>query len=131
MDRLLIQLDDVSKKFGQNVVLNGVNLSIYQGEITTIIGKSGVGKSVLLKHIIGLMEPDSGRILFHGRPLAEMKKEDRNTFKRKFSYVFQGTALFDSMSVFDNIALPLRERTSLSEAEIQRQVQDKLSQLDL
>ena len=131
MKRLLIQLDNVSKRFGENVILDRANLSIYQGEITSIIGKSGVGKSVLLKHIVGLMEPDSGRILFQGQPLAEMKKDDRHRFKKRFSYVFQGTALFDSMSVFDNIALPLRERTSLSERSIQQKVLDKLNQLDL
>ena len=131
MGQFLIQLENVSKRFGQNIVLDEANLSICQGEITSVIGKSGVGKSVLLKHIIGLIEPDSGRILFQGQPLSKMKKEDKQAFKRKFSYVFQGTALFDSMNVFENIALPLRERTSLGEGEIQRQVRDKMGQLDL
>jgi phospholipid/cholesterol/gamma-HCH transport system ATP-binding protein len=131
MDEPLIRLEDVSKSFGDHKVLDGVNLTISRGEITTIIGKSGVGKSVLLKHIIGLVEPDSGRILFEGRSLSEMDKEERRALKGRFSYMFQGTALFDSMTVFDNIALPLVERTSLSREEIGEKVRSKMRQLDL
>ena len=113
MDEPLIQLQNVSKQLGANKVLDGAHLSIYRGEITTIIGKSGVGKSVLLKHIIGLMEPDSGDVLFQGIPISHMKKAEKKAMKHKVSYMFQGTALFDSMSVFENIALPLKERTRL------------------
>jgi phospholipid/cholesterol/gamma-HCH transport system ATP-binding protein len=131
MNKPLIQLENVFKSFGENRVLRGANLSIYRGEILTIIGKSGGGKSVLLKHIIGLIEPDSGRILFEGRPIAEMKKAEKKALKKKFSYMFQGTALFDSMTVFDNIALPLKETTSLSEAKISKRVLEKMKQLDL
>jgi len=131
MAQPLIQLKNVSKRFGDNHVLNGADLKIYAGEITTIIGKSGVGKSVLLKHIIGLMEQDSGEILFNGKTLVEMEKADRVALKRKFSYMFQGAALFDSMTVFENVALPLSEKTSLSKAEISKRVQDKMQQLDL
>jgi phospholipid/cholesterol/gamma-HCH transport system ATP-binding protein len=131
MNQALIQFDNVYKRFGANQVLNGANLSIYQGEITTIIGKSGMGKSVLLKHIIGLLKPDSGRILFQGRPLYEMKKADIDKLKAKFSYVFQDTALFDSMSVYENIALPLKEATSLPKGEIRVRVQDKMKLFDL
>ena len=94
-------------------VLNGANLSIFQGEITTIIGKSGMGKSVLLKHIIGLLEPDSGKILFQGRPLAEMKRAEVDQLKAKLSYVFQDTALFDSMSVYENTSPSLCEKQHL------------------
>ncbi|MBU0699423.1 MAG: ATP-binding cassette domain-containing protein, partial [Proteobacteria bacterium] len=118
MEPPLIQLTDVYKKFGDHTVLNGATLSIFEGQVTTIIGKSGVGKSVLLKHLIGLIEPDSGKILFRGRPLSEMKKAERRELKRKSSYVFQGTALFDSITVFENIALPLNERTALPKAKI-------------
>lgn len=127
----LIQFRDVFKAFGTKSVLNGVNLSIYKGEVTTIIGKSGGGKSVLLKHIIGLADPDSGTMLFEGRPFSEMKRDEKKTVKRKFSYMFQGTALFDSMTVFENIALPLVERTSLPKAEIRKQVEEQMDQLDL
>jgi phospholipid/cholesterol/gamma-HCH transport system ATP-binding protein len=131
MNQALIQFDKVYKRFGANQVLNGVNLSIYQGEITTVIGKSGMGKSVLLKHIIGLLKPDAGRILFQGRPLYDMKKADIDKLKAKFSYVFQDTALFDSMSVYENIALPLKEATSLPKGEIHIRVQDKMKLFDL
>jgi phospholipid/cholesterol/gamma-HCH transport system ATP-binding protein len=131
MNQALIQFDNVYKKFGSNQVLKGANLSIYQGEITTIIGMSGMGKSVLLKHVIGLLKPDSGRILFQGHPLHEMKRADRDTLKAKFSYVFQDTALFDSMSVYENIALPLKEATSLPKGEIRTRVRDKMKLFDL
>jgi phospholipid/cholesterol/gamma-HCH transport system ATP-binding protein len=131
MELPLIQLSDVYKTFGDNKVLIGTDLSIFEGQVTTIIGKSGGGKSVLLKHIIGLMEPDSGKILFRGRSLSEMQKAEKKVFKRKFSYVFQGTALFDSITVFENIALPLKEKTSLKKAEINNLVRKKMDQLDL
>jgi len=88
MNQPLIELENVFKKFGQKQILDGVNLNIYRGEVTTIIGKSGVGKSVLLKHIIGLLKPDSGRILFKGQPFSEMKKSARQVFKSKISYLF-------------------------------------------
>ena len=131
MSQPLIQIEDVYKRFGDNQVLNGASLSIRKGEVGTIIGKSGGGKSVLLKHIIGLLEPDAGRILFMGRSLSEMKKKEKRAFKRKFSYMFQGTALFDSMTVFDNIALPLKERTSMGDTDVRKQVVAKMAQLDL
>ncbi|MDP3285515.1 MAG: ABC transporter ATP-binding protein [Desulfobacterales bacterium] len=127
----LIQFKNVYKSFGENHVLNGTDLRIYKGEITTIIGKSGGGKSVLLKHIIGLLEQDSGTILFESRPVSEMKKAERKILKRKCSYMFQGTALFDSLTIYDNIALPLKETTALSDNEINRRVRDKMDQLDL
>jgi phospholipid/cholesterol/gamma-HCH transport system ATP-binding protein len=127
----LIELDNAVKRFGENCVLNGVNLSIFRGEITSIIGKSGVGKSVLLKHIIGLFEPDAGQVLYQGQALSSMKRDDRKILKRKFSYMFQESALFDFLTVFENIALPLQETTSFPEAEIHRRVRDKMHQLDL
>ncbi|HPA13935.1 MAG TPA: ATP-binding cassette domain-containing protein [Desulfobacterales bacterium] len=131
MNAPLIEFKKVYKRFGANQVLNGVDLLIYRGEITTIIGKSGGGKSVLLKHIIGLILPDSGEILFEGRPLSEIKKAEKRAFKKKISYMFQGTALFDSMTVFENIALPLKEKTELKDAEIRERVHNKMSDLDL
>jgi len=101
----LIQLQDVVKTLGANRVLDGVNLSIHRGEITTIIGKS-----VLLKHIIGLLEPDGGSILFEGRKRADMSPLEKKALRQKFSYVFQDTALFDFLTVVENVALPLVER---------------------
>jgi len=131
MDQPLIQLKGVYKSFGVNHVLRGADLSIYRGEITTIIGKSGVGKSILLKHVIGLMTPDSGVILFLGKPLFKMNAGERKALKQKFSYMFQGTALFDSMTVFENIALPLMERTALKTDKIKERVTARMQQLDL
>ena len=131
MDQPLIELKNVVKCFGCTCVLDGVNLNIHRGQITSIIGQSGMGKSVLLKHIIGLLAPDSGQVLFEGKPLAAMKKIERKVLKRKFSYVFQDTALFDFLTVFENIALPLMENSAHAETEINDRVQDKLHQLDL
>ena len=131
MDQPLIQIENVIKSFADVRVLDGVNLSIYRGQITSIIGQSGTGKSVLLKHIIGLLQPDSGRVLFDGRPLAAMKKDERRALKRKFSYVFQDTALFDFLNVAENVALPLVENANHNETQVKEQVQAKLNQLDL
>jgi phospholipid/cholesterol/gamma-HCH transport system ATP-binding protein len=127
----LIQFNQVFKSFGDNAVLKGVDLSIYRGEVTAIIGKSGIGKSVLLKHIIGLLEPDRGEILFEGQDLTVMDAARRKAVKMKFSYMFQGTALFDSMTVYENVALPLKEKGRMHFGEITRRVRDKLTQLDL
>ncbi|MBF0398981.1 MAG: ATP-binding cassette domain-containing protein, partial [Desulfobacterales bacterium] len=127
----LIQFQKVSKAFGNNQILKEIDLSIYRGEITTIIGKSGVGKTVLIKHIIGLLAPDSGKVMFEGRPLFEMKKSELKDLKGKFSYVFQGSALFDSMTVFENIALPLKEGARLPKEEVKKRVYERMEQLDL
>jgi phospholipid/cholesterol/gamma-HCH transport system ATP-binding protein len=108
-----------------------VDLSIYKGEITTIIGKSGEGKSVLLKHIIGLVKPDSGTIYYDGKTLFARKSKERKAIREKFSYMFQDSALFDSMTVFDNIALPLREGTKLKKNQIREKVMERLEQLDI
>ncbi len=131
MTQPLIKLENIFKSFGASPVLKGASLSINRGEITTIIGKSGVGKSILLKHIIGLIKPDSGRILFQGRPLSEMKKEELRAIKKKISYLFQGAALFDSMTVYDNIALPLNENSPVPEHHIKERVFETMQQLDL
>ena len=127
----LIQLKNVTKRFGDRTILDKVNISIHEGETTTIIGKSGVGKSVTLKHIIGLLEPDEGEILFGDRRLNQMSRRERKAIKRQFSYMFQNNALFDSMTVFENIALPLVEKSSFSKDEIERRVLLKIDQLEL
>jgi len=127
----LIEFKDVTKRFGAHTVLEHVNLQIYEGEVTTIIGLSGSGKSVLLKHIIGLIQPDEGTILFRGKPLQEMKKSERITHLSQISYMFQDNALFDSMTVYDNIALPLRETTHLNKAEIDKRVKARIEQTEL
>jgi phospholipid/cholesterol/gamma-HCH transport system ATP-binding protein len=131
MEKPLIEFENVYKSFGTKEVLRGVDLTIYGGQTTTIIGKSGIGKSVLLKHIIGLLSPDSGRIRFNGNPLEELSKEQRRALTSTCSYMFQNTALFDSMTVYDNIALPLRERPRSRLADIERRVREKMEQLDI
>jgi phospholipid/cholesterol/gamma-HCH transport system ATP-binding protein len=121
----------VSKSFGDNQVVNQLDLSISAGAITAIIGKSGVGKSVLLKLMIGLLQPDEGQLLFKGRPLQAMSKAERRALKMRFSYMFQSTALFDSLSVWDNITLPLKEKTDLAVSEIRQRAVEKMRQLDI
>src|SRR5512136_2290582 len=127
----LIEFRDVTKRFNNQTVLDQVNLQIYEGEVTTIIGKSGTGKSVLLKHIIGLMTPDEGTILFRGQPLEKMNTRERNRYFSQISYMFQNNALFDSMTVFQNIALPLRQTTSLSQKAIEEKVKARVEQMEL
>ena len=131
MDAPLIEFRNVTKRFGSNTVLDGVNLQIYEGQVTTIIGLSGSGKSVMLKHIIGLLQPDEGEILFRGRPIAKIGRVRKAVLFSQISYMFQGNALFDSMSVYDNIALPLRETTRLSKQEIDRRVMARVEQTEL
>jgi phospholipid/cholesterol/gamma-HCH transport system ATP-binding protein len=131
MSENLIEFKNVTKQFGERTILDRVNCTIQEGQTTTIIGKSGVGKSVTLKHIIGLLEPDDGDILFRGRPIKKMRRKERKAMRRQFSYMFQNNALFDSMTVFENIALPLVEKTSFDKAEIERRVVSKVEQLEL
>lgn len=131
METPLIEFKDVTKRFGDRTVLERVNLKIYEGQVTTIIGLSGGGKSVLLKHIIGLLKPDEGIILFRGKPLAQMDRSERSASVDRMSYMFQDNALFDSMTVFENIALPLEETTNLKKREIERRVMARIEQTEL
>ena len=131
MDAPLIEFKDVTKRFGPRTVLDRVNLQIYEGQVTTIIGLSGSGKSVLLKHIIGLLKPDEGTILFKGKPLATMRRKEKAASLARISYMFQDNALFDSMTVYENIALPLRETTKLKNAEIDLRVTARIEQSEL
>jgi len=131
MTNPLIEFRKVSKRFNDHVVLDQVDLTIDEGEISTIIGKSGSGKSVLLKHIIGLLTPDEGTILFRGQPVQKMSKNERGRTFRQLSYMFQSNALFDSMTVFENIALPLRQTTHLSQKAIEERVRTRMGQMEL
>ena len=126
-----IQFVDVKKSFDANHVMQGINLSIYKGEITAVIGKSGCGKSVLLKHIIGLINQDSGEILISGKDISSLNKQERKAFKNKLSYMFQSNALFDSLNIFDNIALPLVEKSSFSKEKIKEKVELRMTQLEI
>lgn len=130
-DTPLIEFKEVTKRFGALTVLDRVNFRIYEGEVTTIIGISGSGKSVLLKHIIGLIKPDEGVILFRGVPLSDMTKKQKSASFASMSYMFQDNALFDYMTVYDNIALPLKETTGLKRAEIDRRVMTRIDQSEL
>jgi phospholipid/cholesterol/gamma-HCH transport system ATP-binding protein len=127
----LIEFKEVTKRFGNRTVLDQVNLEIYENQITTIMGKSGTGKSVLLKHIIGLLSPDAGTILFMGKPVHQMRKGAWDQYRGQISYLFQNNALFDSMTVFDNIAMPLRQTTTMSPKEIEKKVMSRIEQTEL
>ena len=131
METPLIEFKNVTKRFGEKTVLDKVNLNIYGNQITTIIGKSGTGKSVLLKHIIGLLKPDEGTILFQGKPVAAMKKSEWEDYRSRVAYLFQNNALLDSMTVFDNVAFPLRRTTNLSKKEIDKRVLKRIQDLEL
>lgn len=127
----LIEFKEVTKRFDSRTILQGVNLKLYEGEVTTLIGLSGTGKSVTLKHIIGLLKPDEGQILFRGKPLAHMTKTEWNHYLSQISYMFQHNALFDSMSVFENVALPLRQTTRKKQKEIENMVMARIEQTEL
>src|SRR5512139_1314913 len=124
----LIEFRNVTKRFSERTILNGVNFKVYEGEVTTIIGLSGTGKSVTLKHIIGLLKPDSGEILYQGKPINRMTRPEWNGYIGRISYMFQNNALFDSMTVFENVALPLKRTTKLSRKEIQKRVMTRIEQ---
>ena len=121
-----IVAEDVHKSFGENVVLDGINLAVHEAETIVVIGRSGCGKSVFLKHIIGLMKPDSGTIVVDGRDITEMKRRELNDIRRKFGMVFQGAALFDSLTVGENVGFFLYEYSDLSPEEIADVVEQKL-----
>ena len=127
----LIEFKNVTKRFGDRTILDRVNLEIRDGEVTTIIGKSGTGKSVLLKHMIGLLAPTEGEILFRGRPVESMSRKELDELRSQFSYCFQNNALFDSLTVFENIALPLQQTTRMSRQEIESKVRERIDQLEL
>jgi phospholipid/cholesterol/gamma-HCH transport system ATP-binding protein len=127
----MIQLTDLHKSFGSQKVLNGLNLMVPAGQITAIIGPSGEGKSVLLRHIIGLMQPDSGQITVDGENIIGIRRSEMNRIREKFGMLFQNAALFDSMNVFENVAFPLQEKTSLSKAEIRIRVLSALEDVGL
>lgn len=131
MDAIAVTIKDLHKSFGSQKVLDGINLEVETGKITVIIGKSGGGKSVLLKHIIGLLKPDSGEIWIDGTEITHLKEKELNAVRKKFGMLFQEAALFDSMNVYENVAFPLREHTHLTEKEIGRIVGERLSQVGL
>jgi len=127
----VIELQGLHKAFGGQVVLDGIDLRIYAGQTTVILGESGTGKSVLIKHMVGLLRPDRGRVVFDGLPISEMTERQLSQVRRRFGFLFQGGALFDSMTAGENVAFPLRQHTKLSEEDIQRIVAEKLTMVGL
>lgn len=126
-----IELVDVWKSFGKQTVLKGINLRVMEGRTTVIIGTSGGGKTLILKHMLGLVKPDRGKVLVFGKDLAKIGRKELDMVRKDFGVLFQNVALFDSMTVYDNVALPLRERTDGSEEEIRENVEEKLALMDL
>lgn len=127
----LIELKHVSKAFGWHVVLNDVSLTIEVGESLVVIGASGTGKSVLLKHIVGLLKPDSGEVWFDEHRIDELGERQLMQVRQRIGFLFQMGALFDSLNVGDNVAFPLREHTTKTEAEVRQIVADKLRMVGL
>jgi len=127
----IIELRNVSKSFKGQKVLDGLNLEIEERKTTIIIGKSGGGKSVMLKHIIGLLKPDSGEIFIEGKPTTKSREPEHKEIRKMFGMLFQEAALFDSLNVYENVAFPLREHTRKSEAEIAIIVAERLAAVGL
>jgi phospholipid/cholesterol/gamma-HCH transport system ATP-binding protein len=127
----MIQVVDVHRSFGRQQVLKGVNLRVPQGEILAVIGRSGSGKSVLLRLLIGLLRPNRGQVIIEDTDITQLSGRRLDRIREHFGMLFQGGALFDSMTVFENVAFPLREKTKLSEAEITEQVQKMLESVGL
>jgi phospholipid/cholesterol/gamma-HCH transport system ATP-binding protein len=127
----MINLVDIHKSFGTNAVLDGLNLNIETGKVTVIIGQSGSGKSVLLKHIIGLIRPDKGKIEIDGQDITTFNDRQLNEIRKRFGMLFQEAALFDSMTVGQNVAFPLVEHSGLSKRDIKEIVNEKLSHVGL
>ncbi len=129
---LMIEILNLHKSFNHHEVLRGVNLKIPKGKITVIIGPSGCGKTVLLRHIIGLFRPDTGRVLIEGQDINTLDRVEINKLRRRFGMLFQSAALFDSLSVFDNVAFPLREHAkNKTPKQIEKLVKDKLQLVGL
>jgi phospholipid/cholesterol/gamma-HCH transport system ATP-binding protein len=131
MSDAMIRIVDLKKDFDDLKVLKGVNLTINRGETVVVMGRSGCGKSVLLRHIIGLMRPDSGKVFVDGIDVTELEEDELYELRKRFGMLFQAGALFDSLSVLDNVGLGLREHTDLSDEEVRKIACDKLDMVGL
>ena len=127
----MIEFKGVKKAFGSKVVLRGVNLTVGKSEVVFIVGSSGAGKSVLVKHLIGLLRCDAGEIWLDGKEISRMREEDFYEIRKKCCYIFQHSTLFDSMSVLDNVALPLRKGRGLSVAVSRRTAMERLEMVQM
>jgi phospholipid/cholesterol/gamma-HCH transport system ATP-binding protein len=128
---IALQLKDIHKAFGEKIVHRGVSFDLRRGEILALFGGSGTGKSVILRSIIGLEKPDSGQIIYEGRDITQLSERELVNVRKKIAYVFQNGALFDSQTVEENLAYPLREHTTLTETEIRARVNEMLEIVDM
>jgi len=128
---VMIRIEDLCRSFDGFPVLQGISLEVGKGELLALIGRSGCGKSVLLRHMAGLLRPDSGRVFIRDRNVARVKGRELARLREGLGFLFQGGALFDSMTVYDNVAFPLREKTRMRETEIRQRVQDELGRVGL
>src|SRR5438128_7233538 len=131
MTEPMIDVRDLWKSFNGNQVLKGVNLRVWPGTTSVILGGSGSGKTVLMKHIMGLFKPDRGEVIVDGENISAMDRQELARFRTRMGMVFQNSALFDSLTVGENVAFPLREHTNLSEEEIAAAVKEKLAVVEL
>ncbi|HWH77160.1 MAG TPA: ATP-binding cassette domain-containing protein [Candidatus Binatus sp.] len=127
----MIRVANLYKSFRNQQVLKGVNLEFASGKLTTIVGTSGCGKTVLLKHLNALFLPDRGEVSVNGVDITKLRQDDLYEIRSKFGVLFQGAALLDSMTVFDNVAFPLREKTQTGEADVKKKVNERLEQVGL
>ena len=127
----MISVDGLTKSFGDQKVLDGISLQVKQGEIVTLLGMSGSGKSVLLLHLVGLMTPDSGRITIDGAEITDLSESKLLKFRKNIGYLFQDGALYDFMTVAENLAFPLKEAGKLRRADIGRKVVEYLKLVDM
>ncbi|OJG06092.1 putative ABC transporter ATP-binding protein [Pseudonocardia autotrophica] len=126
-----MQVRNVHKAFGSAQILNGLNLDFKDNAITTVLGPSGTGKSVLIKHLVGLLEPDEGEVLVFGKDIWKVSEHEQYELRKRFGVLFQDGALFGSMNIFDNVAFPLRKHTSMSEPDIADLVMRRLQEVGL
>ncbi|MEI8256776.1 MAG: ABC transporter ATP-binding protein [Deltaproteobacteria bacterium] len=128
---VVIRSENIFRKFGDRTVLNGINLEVYKGETIVIMGGSGCGKSTFLRHLIGALKPDSGKVYLLGKELSGLSEDEMDMIKKKIGMCYQSAALFDSMTVGDNVSLPLREHTKLDKSVIDIVVKMKLEMVGL
>ncbi len=127
----MIEIIDLFKSFNGTPVLKGINVTIQQGQLLALIGRSGIGKSVLLKHVVGLLRPDKGAIKINGTDIYQLRGKQLVEMRKQFGFLFQGGALFDSLTVYDNVAFPLREKTKMPESRIKDRVFHELEHMGL
>ncbi|MGD8386423.1 MAG: ATP-binding cassette domain-containing protein [Desulfobacteraceae bacterium] len=128
---IMIRIEDLHRSFDGVDVLQGISMELRRGSLMALIGRSGYGKSVLLKHIAGLLQPDRGRVLIEGEDISRLRGKALSGLRERLGFLFQGGALFDSMTVYDNVAFPVREKTRMREAEIRDRVEGELARVGL